>query len=177
MEELVKNDIAILLPIDAIRTKTKNHRLSFTVLANAALIDAQPTTKIVGDAINNYTVDGPVIMAQVGNKTITNLSQSIRIFFRSSSDKTNVRICVYWDKEVNKNRGGWSSAGCRHAGIIQGLHICECDHLTPLALLMPYFEDIPDDHFYALSTVSTIGCVLSMTFLLAVLLTFLTFKK
>ena len=47
MEELVKNDIAILLPIDEIRTRTKNHRLSFTVLANAALIDAKPTTKLV----------------------------------------------------------------------------------------------------------------------------------
>jgi len=141
------------------------------------LIDAQPTTKLIGNAINNYTVDGPIIMAKVGNKTLSNLSQSIRIFYRSSSDKTNDRICVYWDKEVNKNRDGWSSAGCRHAGIIQGLHICECNHLTPLALLMPYFEDISDDHFFALSTISTIGCVLSMTSLLAVLLTFLTFKK
>ena len=168
-EEWMAKDIVVLLPMEEIQQRIQSPRLSFSLLASAALIDANPVTRLPGDNTPQYVVGSPVIITQVGNTSISNLTQSVRILFRSSSDQQ--PVCVYWDKSV----GGWSTRGCRYAGkIATDLHICECNHLTPLALLIPY-SDFGNN--LVLGWISIVGCIISMISLFLVMLTFLIFRQ
>ena len=172
-EELVVKDVVVLLPINEIKQRIDTPRLSFSLLANADLIDAQPQTRLAGDLLGpQYVIASPIIVAQVGNSSISNLAENVRILFRSA--RLNRPLCVYWDKIVS----GWSTSGCRYAGTVSQdshLHICECNHLTPLAILIPYFE--PEEQEVVLSWISMIGCAISMVSLSLVMLTFLLFSK
>lgn len=186
-KDLEHRDIAIILPIDEIRRRERlrngtSLRLSFCVLPNADIFDARPVTFLFNnDDSEPFVVDSAVIVAQVGNSIISNLNHSVRIFFRSRSQHNlSVQpVCVFWDK-YSSILGGWSSFGCQYVGRSQDLYICECNHLTPLALLFPYFDKdhtMDDGHRLALSVISVVGCVFSMVGLSLVLLTFLLFKK
>lgn len=185
VEEIVNRDIAIVLPIDEIRERKKlenSHslRLSFSILGNADLLDARPFIYLPTKE-TAYVVDSAVVLAQVDNQSISNLNEAVRIFFRSRTvhKDTVIPICVFWDK-FSSSVGGWSTFGCRYVGRSHDLYICECNHLTPLALLFPYFDE---DHSLdygnrtALSLISMIGCVASMIGLSLIILTFLLFKK
>ena len=181
VEELVSKDVAIVLPIGEIRKQKEldngtSLRLSFTILANADLFDARRNTTM-GSA--NFVVDSPVIIAQVGNSSLSNLTKPVRVFFRSRSEHnlSIVPVCVFWD--TLSISGGWSPSGCQFKGRTNddGLYICECNHLTPLALLFPYFDKMDETHKMALSLISNIGCVASMVGLFLVILTFLLFRK
>ncbi|XP_057371180.1 uncharacterized protein LOC130692123 [Daphnia carinata] len=186
-EELVHRDIAIILPMDEIRRReglsnATSLTLSFSVLSNADIFDARPVTALSNNnASMSLVVDSPIIVAQVGDSVISNLNQSIRIFFRSRS-RHNLSVqpvCVFWDK-FSSISGGWSSFGCQYVGRSQDLYICECNHLTPLALLFPYFDKeqtMDYGHWLALSLISVIGCIASMVGLSLVILTFLLFRK
>lgn len=187
VKDVAQRDIAIILPVDEIRQREGiddniSLRLSFSVFPNADLFDARPVTSFLTNGIPTaFVVDSAVIVAQVGNSSISNLNQSVRIFFRSRSQHSRsvVPVCVMWDKSSSMSTG-WSSYGCQYVGRSQDLYICECNHLTPLALLFPYFDGdnrIDFGHYQALSLISLIGCVFSMLGLSLVLLTFLLFRK
>ena len=168
-EELIVKDVVVLLPMEEIQKRINSLRVSFSLLANADLIDASPITHLPGDS-PDYVVGSPVIVAQVGNSSISNLTKAIRILFRSST--TQQPVCVYWDKLIS----GWATRGCRHIGTMdQDLHICECNHLTPLALLIPYSDASEDDA--VLGWISIVGCIISMISLFLVMLTYLMFSK
>ena len=171
-EELVANDVVVLLPMNEIKQRIESPRLSFSLLASADLIDARPLTRLAKDSLGpEYVIGSPIIVAQVGNTSISNLTENVRILFRSAAQELRP-VCVFW----NKAESGWSTSGCRYAGTInQDLHICECNHLTPLAILIPYFE--AKEHALGLSWISMIGCAISMISLSLVILTFLIFSK
>ena len=180
-EELASKDVAIVLPKEEVcKQKELDNgtclRLSFTILSNADLFDARRNTTL-GSA--TFVVDSPVIIAQVGNSSLNNLTKPVRVFFRSRSEHnlSIVPICVFWD--TLSISGGWSQSGCQFKGRTNddGLYICECNHLTPLALLFPYFDKMDETHKMALSLISNIGCVASMVGLFLVILTFLLFRK
>ena len=180
-EELASKDVAIVLPKEEVcKQKELDNgtclRLSFTILSNADLFDARRNTTL-GSA--TFVVDSPVIIAQVGNSSLNNLTKPVRVFFRSRSEHnlSIVPICVFWD--TLSISGGWSQSGCQFKGRTNddGLYICECNHLTPLALLFPYFDKMDETHKMALSLISNIGCAASMLGLLLVILTFLLFRK
>ncbi len=184
-EELVNRDIAIILPVEEIRKRQglrrsdTSLRLSFSVFANGDLFDARPFTSIFTNEESTYVVDSAIIVAQVGNLIISNLTETVRIFFRSRSqhNQSVIPVCVFWDKSSS---GGWSPFGCQYTGRNQDLYICECNHLTPLALLFPYFDKnktIDERHRFALSLISVVGCVASMIGLSLVILTFFLFRK
>lgn len=176
-DDLASKDVLVLLPMEEIRLREGRDdvRLSFSIFANADLIDARSVTKLDGDEFD-YVVESPVIVAQVGDHSLSNLTKSVRILFRARSNSSRP-VCVYWDKSTNFNSGGWSTAGCRYAGKTEELHICECNHLTPLALLIPYSDrDMHPAHVVALGVISVTGCALSIAALLVVILTFLIFS-
>lgn len=186
VKDLAHRDIAVILPINEIRSReglgnSTNLRLSFSVFPNADLFDARPVTSLTTNGVSlPFIVNSAVIVAQVGSSSVSNLNQSVRIFFRARSQhKDSVTpVCVFWDKSASV--GFWSPIGCQYAGKSQDMYICECNHLTPLALLFPYFDSdqtVDDGHIQALSFISFIGCIASMIGLSLVLMTFLLFKK
>ena len=187
-EDINQKDVSIILPVEEIRKRAEfvsgsPLRISFTILANADLFDAKPVTPLLDNGIlRSFFIDSPVIIAQVGDSSISNLNHNVRIFFRARThhNQSIIPICVFWDKSSTSFFSGWSRFGCQYVGRSQDLYICECNHLTPLALLFPYFDDEQTVDFAnhkALSLISLIGCFASMIGLSLVLLTFLMFKK
>ncbi len=186
VEELINRDIAIILPIEEIRKQkglnnSTSLRLSFSVFANSDLFGRNRDITLLTKGDSYFSLDSPIIIAQVDNSSLANLNKSVRIFFRSRSkhDSSITPVCVFWDAQSVS--GGWSQSGCQYVGnTIDDFYICECNHLTPLALLFPYFDKdgtMDKVHRITLSFISVIGCVASMVGLSLVILTFLLFRK
>ena len=72
--------------------------------------------------------------------------------------------------------GSWSTQGCKvkETHMYKGFVTCECDHLTNFALLL----DVSQTRYMsqALSTITWIGCGLSMAGLALTIITFLYLK-
>ncbi|XP_045123352.1 uncharacterized protein LOC123511481 isoform X2 [Portunus trituberculatus] len=145
-------------------------QILFAVYRNSKLFDDN-------SSFPNHTVDGHVIQATYAGRTITNLEQPVKIYFKTRSSGDNSQ-CVFWDFMKNNGHGGWSTVGCLNAGRHGDHVLCHCYHLTSFAHLVNFDEEsLGGIHEVILDTISIIGCVLSITALLMVLLTFLLFKK
>ena len=177
--------VTVVLPMEEIRQLMNtgdNLRISFTVLPNGNLLDAKRNKSVLdqGEIKVGYSIDSPVIVAQVANHSITNLKEPVWIYFRPvlNDPPPGEPLCAFWDPEIGSNYGGWSTSGCRLVQKINETYVCQCNHLTPLALLIPYSLDTYDDtNGMVLNVITTIGCSLSMFGLSFVLITFLLFPK
>ena len=119
----------------------------------------------------NHTVDGHIIQAVYGSRSIAHLQEPVKIYFKTSR-AGNSSMCVFWDFEMNDGRGGWSTEGCWSDGRHGDYVLCLCSHLTCFAHLVNFDEEIVGRvHEIILDTISIIGCVLSIISLLLVLVT------
>ncbi len=113
LDELVRKDVAVLLPMDEFHEKNNGSneelvRFSFSVLSDASLIVPNLTRISDGSAeTTDYLVDGPVVVVKGRNQNKI-LSETVQIIFRSSNSISG-RVCVYWDKTAHGNQGGWSA--------------------------------------------------------------------
>ncbi|ELU06332.1 hypothetical protein CAPTEDRAFT_122466, partial [Capitella teleta] len=76
-------------------------------------------------------------------------------------------LCVYWDFKALNGSGNWSTAGCRFNRTEKLTYICHCQHLTNFAILTNHL---------ALSVLSIVGLVLSISALSFVILSFISFR-
>ncbi|XP_077984710.1 cadherin EGF LAG seven-pass G-type receptor 2-like isoform X2 [Glandiceps talaboti] len=83
--------------------------------------------------------------------------------------------CVFWDFNLNRDGGGWSSAGCHvvYHDTTSNRVNCSCNHMTHFAVLMDISaEPIALTDKMALRLITYVGISIS---LLALLLSFFTF--
>ncbi|GFY34950.1 adhesion G-protein coupled receptor G4 [Trichonephila clavipes] len=87
--------------------------------------------------------------------------------------------CVFWDRTLNNNKGDWSYKGCISNIIGSTLVQCFCDHLTSFAVILELKpgSEIHKVHADILSTITYIGCSLSIFGLGMIILTFILFRK
>ncbi|XP_071323975.1 adhesion G-protein coupled receptor G5-like [Trachinotus anak] len=110
----------------------------------------------------NSTVLGNEVLAVEMGTTIKNLSDKININFWNM-DFEGVPHCHSWDGEGSRPR--WIDDGCQT--VLNGSNItCQCSHLTFFAILLtPPNKTISSSDLSNLTTITQVGCGLSMFFL------------
>nr|XP_006815017.1 PREDICTED: uncharacterized protein LOC102801748 [Saccoglossus kowalevskii] len=81
------------------------------------------------------TLNSAVIGASIGNVSITDLEEPVKITLAKINGKSGESTCVFWDFELNDDDGGWSPEGCSVSDDGDAEVVCECNHLTNFAVL------------------------------------------
>ncbi|XP_061417742.1 adhesion G-protein coupled receptor D1 [Lethenteron reissneri] len=80
--------------------------------------------------------------------------------------------CAFLDFSLEP-QGVWSNAGCARTQGNGSFSVCKCTHLTNFAILMQVTPlQLSEHHQRALSTISYVGCAISITCLCITLITF-----
>uniref|UniRef100_A0A4W3HJH8 Adhesion G-protein coupled receptor G6 n=1 Tax=Callorhinchus milii TaxID=7868 RepID=A0A4W3HJH8_CALMI len=127
-----------------------------------------------------FPLEGYVVASSVGNITIEDLSQPIRIKIKHRQSEVGPQ-CTFWDLALNNGSGGWNPKGCRvHPQSNANETICLCDHLTHFGVLMDISgtaHQIDAVNTQILTFITHIGCGVSAIFSATTLLTYVAFEK
>ncbi|XP_042188664.1 adhesion G-protein coupled receptor G6 [Callorhinchus milii] len=129
-----------------------------------------------------FPLEGYVVASSVGNITIEDLSQPIRIKIKHRQSEISFKPqCTFWDLALNNGSGGWNPKGCRvHPQSNANETICLCDHLTHFGVLMDISgtaHQIDAVNTQILTFITHIGCGVSAIFSATTLLTYVAFEK
>nr|6V55_A Chain A, Adhesion G-protein coupled receptor G6 [Danio rerio] len=87
---------------------------------------------------NGLTLNSYVVASSVGNFTIKNLQDPVRIeIAHLEYQKDPNPQCVFWDFNLQNYSGGWNSDGCKVGSDSNSNRtVCLCNHLTHFGILM-----------------------------------------
>ncbi|XP_045211817.2 uncharacterized protein LOC123563207 [Mercenaria mercenaria] len=125
-------------------------------------------SKAVGNSTSeDKKLSAPVMSFSYFPKVEGKLVKPVEITFQLYSGLLEHPSCSFWSKS-DSSAGGWSSYGCwlERFDKEKKIVVCKCDHLTNFAVLMSPSSIVSEGHHVALSTISMIGCILSMLCLL-----------
>ncbi|XP_032441285.1 adhesion G-protein coupled receptor G6 isoform X3 [Xiphophorus hellerii] len=130
-----------------------------------------------GLSLNSY-----VVASSVGNLSITDLQDPVKIEIAHLSDQASSRReCVFWDFSMNRGNGGWNNHGCSFSKeSTSSRTVCLCNHLTHFGILMDISQAsfiIDPENKKVLTFLSYIGCGISAICSAATLLTYIAFEK
>ncbi|XP_041418642.1 adhesion G-protein coupled receptor G6 isoform X13 [Xenopus laevis] len=124
-----------------------------------------------------------VVACSIGNITIKNLADPVKIIVKHKSQGTNQeKTCVFWDTERNNGKGGWNTYGCTVVKQESTVNetVCLCNHLTHFGILMDLQRTsqlIDQQNTRILTFITYIGCGISAICTAATLLTYIAFEK
>ncbi|XP_048457035.1 adhesion G-protein coupled receptor G6 isoform X1 [Rhincodon typus] len=123
-----------------------------------------------------------VIASSVGNISISNLSDPIRIRIKHRQHEEDIQPqCAFWDLTLKNGSGGWNIRGCRvDSDSSVNETICLCDHLTHFGVLLDISgtaQQIDLLNTKILTFITHIGCGISAIFSATTLLTYVAFEK
>ncbi|KAJ8270681.1 hypothetical protein GJAV_G00117960 [Gymnothorax javanicus] len=149
-------------------------RLTFMFFSKIGLFQDQTS--------NGLDLRSYVVASSVGNQTIKNLQDPVRIEIVHLQNQSNPKpVCVFWDFSLQNGTGGWNSAGCRVSPESNEYKtVCLCDHLTHFGILMDISgtaHKIDAENTKILTFITYIGCGISAIFSAATLLTYIAFEK
>ncbi|GFR08937.1 adhesion G-protein coupled receptor G6 [Trichonephila clavata] len=133
--------------------------------------------------VENVEVVSPIIDVSMGREPVYDVDPPVKMMFKvpevSAMKRDFSLACVFWDRTLNNNRGDWSYKGCISNFIGSTLVQCFCDHLTSFAVILELKpgSEIHKVHADILSTITYIGCSLSIFGLGMIILTFILFRK
>ncbi|XP_070567268.1 adhesion G-protein coupled receptor G6-like [Ptychodera flava] len=133
--------------------------------------------------VDKRTVSGLVIAASIGDLTIINLREPVKITLaKNTSYRTINESCVFWDYNLNGKNGAWSSEGCTVSPEENDNNsvLCECNHLTNFALLVDIYNEginIDSPNQKVLSIISNVGCTVSLFALAVAIVSLIAYKK
>ncbi|XP_074662603.1 adhesion G-protein coupled receptor G4-like [Tubulanus polymorphus] len=128
----------------------------------------------------NYTVNSRPLSINLEGVSMRDSSIPIEITFKHLNKTDKPMKCVFWDFDLNGNRGGWSVEGLTLIKSELDRTICRSNHMTNFALLMDVYgstSKLSDIHQKALGIISMIGCIISIATLTVTLLTYILFQK
>ncbi|XP_015779874.1 PREDICTED: adhesion G protein-coupled receptor E2-like isoform X1 [Acropora digitifera] len=132
---------------------------------------------------NNYTLRSNVIGVELSPPYKKTLRHLINITYSHAKvpHRDVKRKCVFWQANPGSSKGSWSSHGC---SLLSGSSfertICSCNRLTSFAVLMQFKspqKPLSSEDKVALSVITYVGCLLSMTGELLVILVYIVFMK
>ncbi len=139
-----------------------------TVIVFTSLDNVLPTRDTSTSSTNdtsklNVRINGDVVVVQVDNKIINNISFAFDITDQSLGNPQ----CVFWNFSLD----AWDSTGCEVKPYISkgnetGKITCECNHTTSFSILMSPFSQNID----ALDYITYIGVSISMASLILCLI-------
>ncbi|XP_018412715.1 PREDICTED: G-protein coupled receptor 126 [Nanorana parkeri] len=152
-------------------------RAQFTFFSKAGLFQDSQLNSL-NKKLNSY-----IVACSIGNISIQNLSDPVRITVKHRSQQGNEDpTCVFWDTTKNSGNGGWSQTGCRVLINESNVNetVCLCNHLTHFGILMDLQrkgESLDPLTTKILTFITYIGCGISAICTAATLLTYIAFEK
>ncbi|XP_062273892.1 adhesion G-protein coupled receptor G5-like [Scomber scombrus] len=146
----------------SLKQAAKNHsKVVCTFFKNNSLFqDGHEKGRILND----------VVGITVENEVIKDLPEKIRITFHHDViPKTHSRKCVSWDTRKDPIKVHWLGDGCETLQKGANHTECLCDHMTYFAVLVQ-LEDRPVRHLLALTTITSLGCTVSVISCVTVLI-------
>ncbi|XP_057209550.1 adhesion G-protein coupled receptor G6 isoform X7 [Triplophysa rosa] len=152
----------------------RTSRLHFMFFSKTGLFQDQQS--------NGLSLKSYVVASSVGNLTIKNLQDPVRIEIAHLEYQREPKpLCVFWDFSLQNGSGGWSSEGCEVSPESNSnMTICLCNHLTHFGILMDISgaaAQIDAKNNRVLTFITYIGCGISAIFSAATLLTYIAFEK
>lgn len=151
-------------------------RINFMFFSKTGLFQARQSN---GMSLNSY-----VVASSVGNFTIKNLQDPVKIEIAHLEYQRNPkRLCVFWDftLQIEGHIGGWNSEGCEVSSESNSNRtVCLCNHLTHFGILMDISgasAQIDEKNNRVLTFITYIGCGISAICSAATLLTYIAFEK
>ncbi|XP_026070456.1 adhesion G-protein coupled receptor G6-like isoform X1 [Carassius auratus] len=133
---------------------------------------------------NGMSLNSYVVASSVGNFTIKNLQDPVKIEIAHLEYQRNPkRLCVFWDftLQIEGHIGGWNSEGCEVSSESNSNRtVCLCNHLTHFGILMDISgasAQIDEKNNRVLTFITYIGCGISAICSAATLLTYIAFEK
>ncbi|XP_067901648.1 adhesion G-protein coupled receptor G6 isoform X3 [Heterodontus francisci] len=129
-----------------------------------------------------FTLQSFVIASSVGNISINNLSEPVKIRIKHRQQEEQFKPqCAFWDLTLNNGSGGWNIRGC-HVDAKSNTNetICLCHHLTHFGVLLDISgtaQQIDAVNTKILTFITHIGCGVSAIFSATTLLTYVAFEK
>uniref|UniRef100_A0A4W4HTX7 Adhesion G-protein coupled receptor G6 n=1 Tax=Electrophorus electricus TaxID=8005 RepID=A0A4W4HTX7_ELEEL len=123
-----------------------------------------------------------VVASSVGNLTISNLRDPVRIEISHLQYQWNPKpLCVFWDFTLKNGTGGWNREGCMvDPESNSNRTVCLCNHLTHFGVLMDISgaaAQIDEKNTKILTFITYIGCGISAIFTAVTILTYIAFEK
>ncbi|XP_066229201.1 adhesion G-protein coupled receptor G6 isoform X1 [Saccopteryx leptura] len=123
-----------------------------------------------------------VMACSIGNVTIQNLKDPVRIKIKHTKNQTRPNVtCAFWDLNKNESSGFWNTSGCvAHRDSDADETVCLCNHLTHFGVLMDLeinASQIDATNAQLLTIITYIGCGISAICSAATLLTYVAFEK
>ncbi|XP_035380663.1 adhesion G-protein coupled receptor G6 isoform X1 [Electrophorus electricus] len=125
-----------------------------------------------------------VVASSVGNLTISNLRDPVRIEISHLQYQWNPKpLCVFWDFTLKSKygTGGWNREGCMvDPESNSNRTVCLCNHLTHFGVLMDISgaaAQIDEKNTKILTFITYIGCGISAIFTAVTILTYIAFEK
>ncbi|XP_026146521.1 adhesion G-protein coupled receptor G6 isoform X9 [Carassius auratus] len=179
-ESEAQNALAVVtLPptlLQNLSNSLKVSRINFMFFSKTGLFQDQQSN---GMSLNSY-----VVASSVGNFTIKNLQDPVRIeIAHLEYQRDPKRLCVFWDFNLQNedSTGGWNSEGCEVSPESNSNRtVCLCNHLTHFGILMDISgasAQIDEKNNRVLTFITYIGCGISAIFSAATLLTYIAFEK
>ncbi|XP_067676323.1 adhesion G protein-coupled receptor B1-like [Haliotis asinina] len=107
------------------------------------------------------------LAVQAAGKRLAELDMDVTLnFYHGQVDDAELE-CGYW----NFNKGSWRTDGCKRSHINSSFSRCDCDHLTNFAILMSPTRVVSKSNLRFLTTISIVGCSLSILGCLVTVLT------
>lgn len=171
--------------------------LPASLLSNVSLTEAErssisrinfmffSTTNLFQKEQDGLSLNSYVVASSVGNFTISNLKDPVRIEIAHLTEKPfdplKPPVCMFWDFSMKDGDGGWNRKGCFvSAESSSNKTICLCNHLTHFGILMDIYGSsayINEENTKILTFITYIGCGVSAIFSAATLLTYIAFEK
>ncbi|XP_066280377.1 adhesion G protein-coupled receptor L3-like [Branchiostoma lanceolatum] len=118
-------------------------------------------------------VNSRVISATLVNRNSSydaKVADNVTIVLEHTNKTGNKSSCVFWDFHI----GNWSDKGCTADTTDMTRTVCVCDHLTSFAILV---DVTGQQHSFALSVITYIGCIISIVCLFFCICAFLGFRR
>ncbi|XP_058612250.1 adhesion G-protein coupled receptor G6 isoform X8 [Onychostoma macrolepis] len=185
-ESEAQNALAVVtLPPTLLQNLSNSQRVSrinFMFFSKTGLF--QHFGSFMDQQSNGMSLNSYVVASSVGNFTIKNLQDPVKIEIAHLEYQRNPkRLCVFWDFSLqNEDRtGGWNSEGCEVSPESNSNRtVCLCNHLTHFGILMDISgasAQIDEKNNRVLTFITYIGCGISAIFSAATLLTYIAFEK
>ncbi|KAJ0026987.1 hypothetical protein NQD34_017987 [Periophthalmus magnuspinnatus] len=150
--------------------RTSLSRINFMFFSSTNLFQKEQD----GLSLNSY-----VVASSVGNFTISNLKDPVRIEIAHLTEQP--PVCMFWDFTMKEGDGGWNRKGCRISpDSTSNKSVCLCNHLTHFGILMDIYGSsayINEQNTKILTFITYIGCGISAVFSAVTLLTYIAFEK
>ncbi|XP_029904309.1 adhesion G-protein coupled receptor G1 [Myripristis murdjan] len=110
--------------------------------------------------VDGTVMDGSVLFVSVGNHSLSNLLEPVRLIFKRNKKVQN-GTCVYWYDLMQDGKGHWSKEGCDTTyNDIE--FICSCSHLSFFAVLVNPEISVTRSNAVNLTYITSTGSLLSV---------------